>query len=103
MIILRSIQAVLQQENIPCVFIETHPYSVSEELSNDTFLRTETADIDLIIELKKIYNDTIDRLNFPPVGTVYKYQGEECAYGHASVEHHQLFATEIYDYLIKPK
>lgn len=104
MIILRTLQSVLHQENIRCVFVETHPYTESAfgEHSNEAFLRTET-DIDLIINLKKIYQDTIDRLNCAPVGTMYKYQGEKCAYGHASVENHRQFATELYDYLIKPK
>lgn len=107
MIILRSIQTVLHQENIPHIFIETHPYipypdDPSSQHSNLKFLKTKT-DIDLIKRLKTIYKDTFDRLNFVPVGSMYKYKGERCAYGHAGIEAHKMFATEIYDYLIKPK
>jgi hypothetical protein len=105
MILLRTIHSVLHQEKIPCVFIETHPYTPHPSVgvhSNEKFVHQPT-NKPVIKQLKKIYQDTLNKINFVPVGTVYKYDGDKCAFGHAGPEHHKLFAQEVYEYLIQPK
>lgn len=105
MILLRAMHSILLQENIPCIFIETHPYTPHPTIgihSNEKFVHEQT-NKSLINNLKKIYQDTLDRINFVPVGTVYKYGGDRCAFGHASSDNHKLFAREMYEYLIQPK
>lgn len=94
-IILQAIESLLFRENIPCVLIETHPYC---EHSNEKYSDFEIKTLETH-NLQQIYRYTINRINFAPVGSPYKYEGERCGFGHPTLEHHRMFANELYQYL----
>jgi hypothetical protein len=106
MICLRSIKDALATVNIPCIFIETHPYFIDDRYvmhSNVKSFDIDTSSPKELLQLHNIYMDTINRLNFVPLRSIYHYMnGPNCGLGHPNEHSHLLFAQVLYRYLKDP-